>query len=159
MGTPGTVSQMYRAFVGIFVDSCALYTTITVLFLGSWVGRYSSVYLSFPVLAVIEVSAILSPLPHTVTLGQNIDHKNEQVMSPFLLILRIANGTTLKINPISTGDVASAARFSESQGQSTFDSPTFRDHDQHPTSPMGAFGMDVNRPGVDAENVIEEVPL
>lgn len=106
----------------------------------------------------MEVSVVLSPPSHAAMLGHDFDYYSEQVAAPFLLTLRIANGTALQSEQITTGGVASI-RFFRSQGQSMLDSPILHDHDQHPASPMGVCGVAPEGPGANVENVIEEVPL
>lgn len=41
VGAPGTVSELYKAIVSIFVKSCALYTAGVTPFLVSWMKRSS----------------------------------------------------------------------------------------------------------------------
>lgn len=130
-GSWANASGPYKAIVTMFVESYALYAVTFIVALGlEWVGN-SFQYVFIPILA------------------------GTQVITPFLVILRVANRRALKSNTIPSERLGSI-RF-RSQGGSTIGDGTISDG-----NPVMSVGMDdPDTPGERdpmIENVIDEVP-
>jgi hypothetical protein len=83
------------------------------------------------------------------------NYGDEQVIAPFLIILRVANRRALTGEAVASGNVGSI-RF-KSRGKSTGGDGTLSDG--HPTSYVDPGGETTGEPGIGVETAIEEVPL
>lgn len=128
MGVLAKPSRLYATIVTILVESCALYSVSYLLFLGPWAS-------SSPV-----SNAFFSML------AQN------QVIAPFLVILRVANRTALTSDTITSGAISSFSF--GSQGKSTDYSGTLLD--EYSESPIEMSGEISRGLGVGAAAAVEE---
>ena len=102
MGTPAGASGLYEAIVAVLIESCALYSVNSLMYIilwttGSWV---TITFLTF--LTQIQVSPV-----STSSLQPSHDCDG-QVIAPFLIILRVSKSSTSTSNtatPTTSGSI------------------------------------------------------
>lgn len=114
MNAPVRVGGLYKAIVTSLVESCALYSVTSLLFIGFWTAGNPVAALFFPILFEFQVRAVLRPRHSEVPLSNRGD---EQTIAPFLITLRVANQNASTNVSIISGD-AGSIHF-RSQGKST----------------------------------------
>lgn len=131
LGTSAGIGGLYITIVTMLVESYALYAVTFLVFIGLWAAN------NF--MAAIFAAAI----------GE------VQVIAPFLIILRVADRRALAGNTIVSG-TAGTLQF-KSQGESTDDNETLPEG--YNTSSTEPGDEVVGKPGIGAENTVEEVSI
>lgn len=131
MGASAGVSGLYESIVTILVESCALYTVASLLYLGPWGAGSTLEYL---------FSAVLV---------------ESQVISPLLVILRVANRRALTSEAIASGNI-STLHFGGG-GESTVGDESL--HEGYTTSSTDTPTEKPGEHSAGAETIIEEVSL
>jgi len=131
MGSLVKPNRVYKALATILVESCALYTVSYLLFLGPWASSSPVCDIFFPMLA------------------------SNQVIAPFLVILRVANRSAMTSDTIASGTTGSVSF--TSQGRSTDGSRTILD--EYPMSPMKTNGEISSKVGVEVAVTTDEVSM
>ena len=147
MNAPVKVGGLYKAVMTSLIESCALYSVTTLLFIGFWVPGNSIVGLIHPVLVEFQVCANLLTHRNLETLT---NRGEEQTIAPFLITLRAANQSALTNVSIVSGDVGSL-RF-RSRGKSTSGHGTTLG--RHPTSSIASDEDTYPELGVGIESTV-----
>ena len=92
MGVLDKASALYDAIVVMLVESCALYAVSFLPFIGTWASGSTSQTIFYPILAETQVCAVPVRLDAYTFLPK---YGYEQVIAPFLIVLRVANRTAL----------------------------------------------------------------
>ena len=101
MGPLVRLDGLYKAIVTVLIESCSLYAITFVLFIGTWATTSSLEFVFFPILAQTQVRAVLaflSPCDFWVSFS---NHIGEQVIAPFLIILRVTDRRRLADDTLS----------------------------------------------------------
>ena len=146
MGPANGAGGLYNAVVTMIVESSALYAVNSLLFIGPWGAQSWVADLFLPVLVESQVSVPFTPHPPTLS---NRDDDDEQVIAPFLIILRVADRRALTSETIVSGNIGSI--HFRSDERETESSETLPDQ-----SPVGSVDASGETPGVEA--TIDEVP-
>lgn len=130
VGASSTIHGLCGSVNTMLIESCALFTACSLLYIGSWIVQsYLTNYFK-PIFAA------------------------SQVIGPFLITLRVANRTAL------TGDfttpVGSSARFKSEDESTGFDGTSFV---PSPRSSVEGRGERSGRVGDGAQNAVEEILL
>ena len=152
----GAASGLYKTIIIMFIESFALYAGFFVLFLGLWSspGNYAQDTI-FQILIQVQVRAILYFSTHQ-NLGNTLSDDLEQVISPLLIVLRVANRSALTGDGITSG-IACSIQFNNSQGESTDGEEGILDGNT--TSVRATNGGFLGEVDAGAENITGEVPL
>ena len=119
MNAPFRLSGLYKTVITVVSESSAIYAVTFLLFIGTWAVDNPAEYFFFPVLAQAQVRTIFPDASQFWVLLTNSG--DEQVIAPFLTVLRVANRKTPS-NSIISGDIGSIRYLS--QGESTVGSWT-----------------------------------
>lgn len=152
---PGTDGGLYNVLVTIVVESCVLYAIISLVFMGA-IGSQNQVQAVFgPSFITIQVRVVTSPslFPLRNFGTQLSNHGQQQVIAPFLIVLRVANRTALTSDVTASRKIDGSIRF-KSEGVST-GNQTF--HDGNPASSVETNGETAGE--ACAGHNIEEIPL
>lgn len=139
MGAPAKARGFYNTAITMLIESCALYAVSYLLFIGPWAIGSPVSNIFFPILAETQVCAV----HHLVTLLPNCNH--EQVIAPFLIILRVANRRALTSEAIATGNMSSI-HFGNRGVESASGDGTLPGG--HPASSTDVYGKTPGEPGV-----------
>ena len=108
MGIPATVNGLYAALVIVLVESCALYAVNFLLFIGAWGAGNGISNFFFPILTETQVRVVFSPPPPYCDSATLLtDQCGEQIIAPFLIVLRVANRSALTSDDIVSGNPVS----------------------------------------------------
>lgn len=121
-GAPANASRLYKTIITMLVESCALYSVTSLLFIGPWAANNNASNIFLPVLGEI------------------------QVIAPFLVIIRVANRSAFPGN--TTPRIAGSARL-RSQGGSLSGGET-ASH-EYPMGSVDTCGKTLGELGVDVE--------
>jgi len=127
IGAPTGTSGLCNAVVTILVESCALYATNYLLFIGAWGAQSHVSDIFFPLLA------------------------DTQVIATFLIVIRVANRSALTSNTIVSGNMASIQFRSE--GKSTNGNVALPD--EHSVGSMDAYEGALGELGVGIEKATD----
>ena len=120
MGTPARASGLYKAVITILIESSAIYAVTSLLFIGPWIAKNRASDIFLPILAEVQVRSFLFITPN---LGAHFsDHSGEQVIAPFLIVIRVADRRALMSNTTISGNIGSI-----NLGKRTSDSRTLPD--------------------------------
>jgi hypothetical protein len=140
MGSGNGANGLYKAVVTMLVESSALYTVNTLLFIGPWGAKSWVADIFLPVLAETQVRALYNDGSRCLT------PDGEQAISPFLIILRVANRRAVTSETIVSGNIGSL-QF-RSHGSAMGGSETLPE--ESPVSSTDAGGETPSRLGVGA---------
>ena len=143
MNAPFRLSGLYKTVITVVSESSAIYAVTFLLFIGTWAVDNPAEYFFFPVLAQAQVRTIFPDASQFWALLTNSG--DEQVIAPFLTVLRVANRKTPS-NSIISGDIGSIRYLS--QGESTVGSWT--PHGGHSATSTDVSGETVGKPCVEA---------
>ena len=148
MGGSAGAGGMYKAVIAMLIESFSLYAINFLLYTGPWIVNNFAQYIFLPILSQTQVR-VLHLVVVVVVLSNRSD---EQVIAPFLIVLRVANRTAITSKAIVSGNIGSM-RFESQGNESTDGGVTVPDGD--PVGSVKADGENTGELGV----VIEEVPL
>ena len=149
MGSPSGVNGLYKAIVGMLVESCALYAVSYLLFMVPWAAGSPVSNAFFPILAETQVRTIPAS-PRRPKLGRllfNCD--NEQVIAPYLIILRVAKQRASTSESITSRNISSL-RFWSRRGLEGGDGAH---PDGRPVSSVGPYGKTLNELDIGATTI------
>jgi hypothetical protein len=149
IGTTRRANRLYTGVVTMLTESCALYAVSSVLYVGPWSVRNYVSNIFFPVLVAAQVR---TTFPGCGGIVFNPDA--DQVIAPFLVILRVANQRALT-NGVTAPVDADSIRF-RSREKSTGGTETIPDG--HPMNSMGTNGETPSGHVSGTETTIDEVP-
>ena len=153
MGTSTGATGLYRAVVTMLVESYALYAVTFLLYIGPVFAGSSAQYIFGQVVGQVQVRTTFY---HSLTrrnLGKpSSNHSRDQVIAPFLIILRVANRRALTSHTIASGNVGSI--HFNSRGGSTGDDETSFDGNLSRSMEMNSEAP--HELGVEAEIAVEE---
>ena len=158
MGDGDGVGAWYRATITMFVESCAPYAISLLIYLGppGPKGSVAHLHAFYPIVVETQVR-VFSCFPKTQCNCCTFLSNRGQVISPLLVILRVANRTALTSDVIVSGSNVDSIRFRHSEGSMSGNGTL---PDERCLSSVGAHGGAADEPGVEIETaVIEEVPL
>lgn len=135
-GTRVTAGGLYKAVVTMLIESCALHAISFLLYMAPWSAGSSVTNIFYTTFTGIQVRTVFVFFLTCRNFGISCSDCIEQVVAPFLVILRVANMTALTcdstvIRSFGTIDFCS-------QGISTGGNETLRE--LNPVSPMDAPG-------------------
>ena len=132
-GTRITADGLYRAINTMLIESCGIYAISFLLYMGPWAAASSIANLFFTMLAGTQVCTLSTLSRRVATFGRHFFNHGEQVIAPFLLVLRVANRTAL-----TSDTMASISGPSLYFGDSTDGSKTLPE--VHPINSVGVNG-------------------
>ena len=113
LGTPTRTSGLYGAVITILVESSAIYAVTSLLFIGPWIAKNRASDIFLPILAEVQVRSVSlkrrDPWWHS-----HLITVNEQVIAPFLIVIRVADRRALTGTTTTSGNTSSTH-----QGKST----------------------------------------
>ena len=148
MGGAAGADGLYKAVITILIESFSLYAVNFLLYTGPWIAGNFAQYIFLPILSQTQV-CFASPTK------QISNHGGEQVIAPFLIVLRVANRTAVTSEAVASGNIGSI-RF-RSQRESTDGIVTLPDGG--PVGSVSTNGDNSGEFGGGIETGIEEVPL
>lgn len=101
MGTQSKAGGLYNVIVTILVESSALYSVTFISYIVPWAIPSGVQFIFLPILAGAQVSVIPTISLHIV------DHRCEQVIGPFLIVLRVASQRALTSETIVSEHIGS----------------------------------------------------
>ena len=134
----------YTATITVIVESCALNAVITILYLGTWAAKSLVQYIFLQLLVQTQVRAVfLIFLTHRDLRKLWSNRRLEQVIAPFLIILRIANRRAVTSDNFTSESIRFRSRGMPTDGSGTLSG-------QYPLSLMdaGDLGVGVRRPSI-----------
>ena len=102
-------SGLYSTVITVLVESSAIYAVNSLLLIGPWVAKNRASGIFLPILAETQACTTF-PFSGTHSLGQDIltsIHVIEQVIAPFLIIIRIAKQSALTGTTVASGTTGS----------------------------------------------------
>ena len=148
MGAPSGVAGLYRAVVVMLIESSAIYTVSSLLFLGPWGSGNHIADMFLSIVAEIQVCAFCSQ--HTEVF-EHVRLIWLQVIAPLLIIRRVANRSALTSKSVATGNISSIDF--KSRGRTTGGSGIIPD--KCPVIPAGRYGRSSNELDIWIETTID----
>jgi hypothetical protein len=149
-GARFTTSGLYNAIITMLIESCAVYAISFLLYMGPWAAASSVANLFFTGLSGAQVGALSTLSRRPPNLGTLFSNPDEQVIAPFLLILRVANRTALTSDTMISGGGPSIYFGKSMGGSETLP-------DAHPMSSIGTSGETPGQLSGEAETTIDQV--
>ena len=155
MGTSTGATGLYKAVATMLVESYALYAVTFLLYIGPVFAGNSAQYIFGQVVGQVQVRTTFYFSLTRRNLGKlSSNHSRDQVIAPFLIILRVANRRALTSHTIASGNVGSI--HFNSQGGFTGDDET--SFDGNLSRSMEVNSEAPHELGAEAEIGIEETP-
>ena len=110
-GAPAGASGLYETIVAVFVESCAIYAVISLLFVVPWGAKSHVADIFLPILAEVQVRFLFvfpqGPSPSKVRGGRGFwsesNTGDKQVIAPLLVVRRVAHQSPFVRDPIAPG--------------------------------------------------------
>ena len=148
MGAPAITTGLYKAALTMLVESSALYAVSFLLFIVPWAADSTVSGIFFPILADIQVCTFMSSCLTTI-LRQCCLITVEQVIAPFLIIIRVADRSAI------TSDTLSGSTGSNQSSQGGLASSNEIPPDGSPTASVDAPGKTPGELGIEVETVVD----
>lgn len=150
IGPSERAGGLYKAIITILVESSALYAVNSILFIGPWAVKNRVAGMFLPILAETQVRPLFFSSPTLRNLGMLLSNRGvEQVIAPFLIILRVANQSALASNT-TLGSISSVR--ARSKGRRGSGSGTI--YGGYPMSSMESQGRTTDEFSVAVETTI-----
>jgi len=148
MGAPSGFTGLYKTVITMLIESSAIYTASSLLFLGPWGSGNHIADMFLSILAEIQVCAFCSQ--HTEVF-EHVCLIWLQVIAPLLIIRRVADQSALMSKSVTTGNISSI-NF-RSRGRTTGGSGIASD--KYPVNPVGRYGRSSNELDIWVETMID----
>ena len=142
MGAPAITTGLCKAALTVLVESSALYALSFLLFIVPWAAGSTVSVIFLPILANVQVR-VFCPTRHN-TGSPLSNHGSEQVIAPFLIILRIADRSAVASDATASGSSGTNQFTSRGESVGSNEIPP----DVSPTGSVAASGKRPGEPGI-----------
>lgn len=110
LGASARTNGLYKAVIAVLVESSAIYAVTSLLFIGPWIAKNRASDTFLPILGEVQVRSIFLTLPPDAPQSRGTgytDQSDQQVIAPFLIVIRVADRRALSANTTTSGITSS----------------------------------------------------